>query len=806
MSAEFLQTLAVAMPGAVVHIDGMLRADHLVLDRPITLVGGPGGGLRGRVSVRAEGVTFRNMTLQAPEGTAALEVDRGASVALDRCHIGGGWATVHGALTATNTTFATAGVGLDVHGTLALDACVLRDCSGTALAAAAGAQLALSGVEVTGCAAGLVLSGCTAITAAGCRIEGCGINLEVRDGSAVVLADMDLGAASEANVWVHGESSALTLERSSVHGDGQVAISVTDGATARLDACMVRGGQTTLRVSAATATVEGCSLGPASPNGVELRFEAGCAVKLSASRVETTGFAWTEGTVVCLDTSFDGTSTSLAIRAPGTLRADGSTFRTSRFSALRVDGCDAELERCHLFGDGGIELRDATLTLGRCEIDTTPTAVGIALEQSTLTATQCAVRGGPIVVTARASQLVLTEVKISGDDTTRTGLEADETTAVSLTRCQVDHVQETAVAATLLEADSTHVLGGAHWGVRVQGQTARTSMTRCLIQAPVGFAALSVDGQVQLLGCNLEGLVSLSLGPSCVGTATRCGVRGREIGVSAFNYGIRLTLDDCNITGATAVEYKRGYELILRGGTVEGTVLVEDRRLILDGIELDNLEIGPRGQVLPAVRPQPEVPQWAMGFEAAQSELDAEGDWHRYADLLEAALADPAVSVTGIPEGVATAPRHALERRRGETAWPTTWRILAARMRALDDWLDLVTVWVRGAFDQAIAWEVVALENKSLGRSPIDTIEGHWRAGEWALTGTALSNDQGNPRDGYAFDVCWTLRRGEDTIFVIAGCQQSPFPHQSFLVSAPDVPPEKCFAAAALVHVWNDTI
>jgi hypothetical protein len=812
MSAAFLQTFAAALPGAVVRVDGTLSADELVLDRPITLVGGEHGGLHTALIVRSTGVVLRGMTVRGKDGAAAVTVD-GGSVSFEGCDVHGGSRNVvllAGRVDGRGTTFRDSdGHGIDARaGDVRLENCTVERAGATALVVCADARVELDGVDIGEAGVGITAEGACALTATATRVHDCGVNLETRGGCQLQLADLDLGPAVQANFWLHGAGTQVSLARCQIHGAAQVAVSVTDGATLRLHGCSVSGGTTTLRVAAATASVEACRIGPATgPHGAELRIEAGAAVKLSASSVATTGFAWCEGTIVCLDASFEGVGTALAVRAPGTLRADGSSLQATDI-ALRLDGCDAHLERCHLFGARGLSQRGGALTLGRCEVHATAEGVGVDLHPgSTLTAKQSMFRGGAVVLSAVSSSVTLSEVKVTGLEGTRTGIEADENSPLSLTRCQVDAVEETAIRASQIVAESTHVLGGHHWGVRVHGRGARSDLRRCLIQAPVGFCALSVDGQAELVGCNLEGKLALQLGPGCRGAATRCGIRGTETGTVAFDYGVRFALDDCTSSAPVAVDYKRGYELTLRGGTFEGLVRVEDRRLALDGIDAADLElqVGPRGRVVAAHRPEVPLPGWCADSGPATQHLDAEHDWHRYHELLDAALADPMATVINIPESVATAPLVALTRRAGAADWPGTWRIIAPEMRALDDWLDLVATWIRGAFDEPVQWQADHLERTD-SRSFEDGVRGSWSCGDWSLTGNGQSNDQGNPRDGYAFDVEWVLRRAGVEIFAIRRVLQGPYPSNSLDIEAPSVAPERCWRAAALVHAWAQTL
>lgn len=798
MTAQFLRSVATALPGAVIEVDGTLTARELVLDKPVTLVGGT---LRAAIVVKSQGVVLSRMRLESGGNGPALRVVTGEAL-LDRCTVeGGGLRLEGGVLNAVGTTLRNiVGDGVDANsGTLRMETCKVQ-CGGVGLRASRDSAVTLDGIEIEGANTGLLVDGCAQLTARATRLSDNGVNLDVVDAE-LALDGLDVGPSGECGVRVR--SGALTLRHASVRGHTAVAALVLGGRLA-LDGCTVGGGATTLEVAAGSLVVTGTSVGPASPGGVELRFAAGAAVKLAASRIHTSGFAWSEATIVCLDTSFGGAATALAVRAPGSLHADGSTFSAVGTVALRLDGADAELERCHLHGREGMTIWDATATLGRCEVHTSDEGIGLRLSGARLHASKCLLRGGVVVLDARDSEIVLAEVKVSGGDATRDGICADEQSTVRLERCQVDGVQQSAILAHALDADSTHIVGGIHWGVRVSGFGASTSLRKCLVQAPVGFAAVSVDSHVELVGCNLEGQRALVLGPRCRGSATRCTLRGTQVGVFVFDYGVQGLLDECKVRAPIAIDYKRGYSLTIRGGEIDGVVRVEDRKLVLEGVDIAQLDVQPRGRVDRGSEP-PQMPTWTQAS-AATRKIDVCGDWHDYHRLLEEALADPDVALVNIPEYVESAPRLALERRVGPAPWPPRWRISADRARIVDDYLQLIAVWIRGATGDEVTWEEVELETWPSHFAPNTSVRGVWRCAGWRLSGESIEGKEGNPRDGYAFDVRWQLRRDDAPVFCVEGQFQSPFPTDCLQIEAPSIPPEACWRAAALVHAWNKSL
>lgn len=811
MSAAFLQALALALPGAELRIEGVLAAATVVLDKPLTLIGIDGGGLRGQVVVRARGVRLDQVTIEGHRDSAAIVVD-GGSLELDRCNVVGGSVGIElrdgvARARATRIRDSQGDAVIAASGALTLEDCTISASGGCGVRAG-DADVQITGGEIRDAGSvGLLADASRSLRVSGVAIHGCDVNLEVRGPVDLDLDALDLGPARAASVWVH-TAARLRLSRSSVAGAGgprHIGVSATDGARLRLDGCTLAGGATTLHADAATVEVTGSRLGPANPDGAELSFQGGAAVKLATSSVRATGSLWSTATVVCLDTSFDGPSGALALRG-GALRADGSTFATTGYTALRLDGCDAQLERCHLRGRSGLEIAAAQATLGRCEIDATEGFAIDLQEGASLRGDKCLVRGGSICVKLENSELTLSEVKISGHGATRTGIEANAASTVSLTRCQIDRVEETGISASRLDADSTHVLGGAHWGLRVPDPEARATLRRCLLQAPVGYAAASLSGEVELIGCNLAGTRGLELGPDQRGHATRCQIGGTEVGVSAFNYGIEFLLDDCTIAGPTAVSYKRGYALTLRAGSIDGTVHVEDRRLILDQLELTP-EVGPRGEVVQAGRAGPSLPAWCTttAAETATASSDAGSDWHRYHELLDDALADPSATVTGIPDQAETAPRLALERRAGAVDWPRVWRLHPNRMRRAEDFIELAAVWVSGATGHEVMWNEEALEFLRSSRHFERGIRGEWSCGPWALRGEGVPNDSGNPRDGYGYDLAWTLLHDGAEIWRVEGQGQAPYPQTPVLVS-PNWDAEACYHAAALVWAWNQAL
>jgi hypothetical protein len=504
VSAEFLQSLANAMPGVAVCLQGPLDAGALLLDKPITLTGTQHGELRGCLVISSPGVVLRNLRLTHSGREPALRVTGAGEVHLDRC------------------TVESSGPGVHVDGgTALLDHTTVTSAGGDAVNARGGAHLTLAHSVITAHSGDAVVAvgedtklmveggELSAPLGAGVRVEavpdarlrdvlarGCASAVVASDGATLRCDSGHLTGATRA--LLHTQTNAVAiLTHTCLDGSSGAGI-LAEGHSVSLVGSTMTGGAPMIWVRSGSLDIDGCRLGPCSEGSRELWVEGGAVARIKASHLTAHGTSTANGLLILIDTGVEGSNHLLEVT--GTLRVVGCSLHTTGGAPVLGNGADLELDRCELRGTTGVQVDGGRLVVRRTEIHGGPRGGTRVGNGTVLEAEQTLFFGGPSTLVARAATVCLTDAKIIGDDSTTDAFVTDERTKATLTRCHVEAAKGTALRA---------------------------------------------GGTLDLANCNLEGATALALESSASGTAKTCRLRGSPAVDAPANTAFTFT--DCDM-------------------------------------------------------------------------------------------------------------------------------------------------------------------------------------------------------------------------------------------------------------------
>ncbi|GGK78707.1 right-handed parallel beta-helix repeat-containing protein [Mangrovihabitans endophyticus] len=546
-----------APDGGVVTIASGVYREHLVIDRPVTLVAADRGGTVDiapttgtALSVRAGSVTVDGLTLRAAApGTAAVSVAAG-SLTLNGAVITGGVVEAFG------------------NATLLLRQCVIEDASIAALTIRDGARgqvdgLRLEHIDGVGIAAtDTAHLALTRVTMTGIT----GVGILVTGSSTATIKHCDIGHTGSAGLDFAEEARTHVIDCTIHDADGEGIRALGSAAfgpdwwTPLAAGRPAAGSAPAPGAGGGGLAVERCHISRTQAAGVWLGGTAQMVLTdVDVTRAGTAGVLVTdEGRLGMSDTRITHSAqTALAVRDDAEVRAVGCAFTDSTANGLYAAGGRTAISRgeirrsgytaVHLTGTASVALRDSVVT-GTPEI-------GVhAADRSLLHLKDSVIEAAAVhaVAVSGSADAVLSTVRLTGG---RVAVRLDTPHRPLLEDCDIRDATQTAVeiadgTGPLLIRSRVHGCGAA--GVIV-GENATPVLDRCEITATGGSGLAAATGAFPLLravtvtGSQKNGLY---FGPGAHGEVTDATISGT--GYPAIHIGDQAdpVLSRCHVHDA----------------------------------------------------------------------------------------------------------------------------------------------------------------------------------------------------------------------------------------------------------------
>jgi ATPase family associated with various cellular activities (AAA)/Right handed beta helix region/AAA lid domain len=550
-----------ATPGGVIVVAAGDYPESLVIDRDVSIVADPGGGMvkvfashGPALIVRAGAATLRGMALSGTGAPSAVAVEvTGGSLSLWDSDIAGGGVSVTGWAAAEivgTSIHHCVGPAVDVSADarLRLADCPLTDIDGSGVVLAQSARAELTGVTISRASgAGLHLRGSAGALAGECELaEITGVGVHVEGAARLVLRSVGLRDLTADGIWIDGgatrlprSSAADTRSPNEVGLDDLLAAGGVD-----LEDCTITraGGNALVTAGDADVVARRCRVRePAKAGTMSIGSSRLDLIDCEVTQSRSSGVvAQVSARLAMTGTAIDRAGANgVYIDDESRVRMSGCTVRDPAFTAIHIAGnSTVDMTDCRVAGtpEHGIRVTGrAMLRLSGGSIESAR-MTGVQIEGSS----DAAVRGLTIVEAGVGLRVqdtphhpVIERCEVGR--TSQSGMEAGPGTAPILRDCTV---HDTGAAGMFLdEASWATVDGGTITGAGGSGLVAWTAA------AP-----------------RIRGLV-----------VSRCRRNGIYLGS-----GVTAVLDECAIS---ATEYPAIY---VGGG---GTPVL--RRLIVSDVDQD---------------------------------------------------------------------------------------------------------------------------------------------------------------------------------------------------------------------------